>query len=326
MVNVVNGRLEEYLQYHKVSYDAQDIDPSYPMLRYVCDRFELNMEQRYWLAFLYATCYCGSTVYYMYNEFPDLAGVDLGRMERWWQAHRQQLYFQTDCRWIRSRNQFVEVVAGYRHLLQLEGGPDATHLQQQVWEVVAGLRADCTPTESYDFCYEFFSAVPYFGRFRMFLLLEAVHVMTGLPLEPTGLPLREAQSSRNGLCFAFGKDHLLRGNDYGDRPLTDEEYQELGVNYDELIATMKQTWPNDRVNAWNVETTLCAYKKWHRGKRYPGFYIDRQHDEILKMQKAVPQGVAWRVLWEFREATYPLSLRQELTGRTNEGLLWPRRW
>ena len=45
--------LAEYLSYHRQSSIAKDIDPQNDCLQYVANRFELNMEQRYWLAFLF---------------------------------------------------------------------------------------------------------------------------------------------------------------------------------------------------------------------------------------------------------------------------------
>jgi hypothetical protein len=318
-------RIDQFIAYHDISYRAQDIDPSYPMLRYVCDRFELNMEQRYWLAFLYATTYCGATVYYIYNEFPDLAGVDLNRMERWWAAHRSQLVFQTDNRWIRSRNQFVDVVASYRELLR-------GCSQEVVYQWIAydnqhnqGRDDDERQAIAYDNCFEYFSGVKWFGRFRLFLLLEAVHVVAGFHIEPTGLPLRDAESSRNGLAYALGYDHLLTGGDSGRVTLNDDEFTLLSEGYESLLDSMRQRLPGQRIDAWNVETTLCAYKKWHRGgKRYPGYYLDRQHHEIATMEANVTDGVAWRALWEFRRETFDNRLLREITGHDNQGVLWPR--
>ena len=57
-------------------------------------------------------------------------------------------------------------------------------------------------------------------------------------------------------------------------------------------------------NIWNVETTLCAYKKYKLGKRYIGYYIERQKKEILKIQDLVKTGVDWSVLWDFRNENY----------------------
>ena len=42
-----------YIDYHIESSKAKDIDPSNDCLKYLCDRFELNIEQRFWLAFLF---------------------------------------------------------------------------------------------------------------------------------------------------------------------------------------------------------------------------------------------------------------------------------
>ena len=63
--------VKTYTQYHNESLKAKDIDPSVTCLRYLAERYELNLEQRYWIAFLYGTCYSATTTFYMYNEFPD---------------------------------------------------------------------------------------------------------------------------------------------------------------------------------------------------------------------------------------------------------------
>jgi len=66
-------------------------------------------------------------------------------------------------------------------------------------------------------------------------------------------------------------------------------------------------------NLFSIETTLCAYKKAKLGKRYIGYYIDRNREEIEKMSKNVPQGVDWSVLWEFRKTNYDKKYLKELT-------------
>jgi len=313
MLTIKDGRIKEYIKYHKDSNDIKDIDPSYEMLEYICTRFELNIEQRYWLAFLYSTNYNAATVYYIYNEFPDYAGVNIGRMQRWWDANKDKLDFQTDCRWIRSRNQFVGIVEEYMKL--------CGNSQEKTYKKLVGYN---TPIDGYIECYDFFKQIPWFGRFRLFLLLEAVHVVTGLNIEPDGLPLDEAESSRNGLCFALGRDDLLTGHDYGRNHITNAELSWLGKKYNELIVLMRHLFPDGRIDAWNVETTLCAYKKWHRGKRWPGYYIARQGKEIQSMSMKVKDGVCWDVLWNFRTETYPPHLLGEITGNDNDGAVWKK--
>ena len=65
-------------------------------------------------------------------------------------------------------------------------------------------------------------------------------------------------------------------------------------------------------NIWNVETTLCAFKKYNLKKRYVGFYIERQRKEIDKMQHLVTDGVDWSVLWQFRQENYDTKWLKEL--------------
>lgn len=302
MALINEGRVREYIEYHRYSASINDIDPSYAMLKYVCDRFELNMEQRYWLAYLYSTCYNAATVFYIYNEFPDYLGVDIGRLERWWKAHRHQLDFQTDCRWVRSSNLFVGMYMDYRSLCG--ESQEGTYNERS----------------NYQALYEYFSSIKYMGRFKLFLLLEAVHVVTGLDIEPDQFPLEQAQSSRNGLAYALGRDDLLCGHDYGRENITREEYKWLYKKFDQLLRLMEKEFPDTRVDIWNVETTLCAYKKWHRGKRYPGYYITRQAREISSMEKKVKEGVCWKVLWQFREENYPWSVLVEKSGNDNSKL------
>ena len=106
-----------FLEYHIESSKAKDIDPSNDCLRYVCERFELNIEQRYWLAFLFGTCYSATTVYYIYNEFPDYENVDVTRLQRWWDLNKHKTIFQTDRLRVKSQNKFVETFVSYRNLL-----------------------------------------------------------------------------------------------------------------------------------------------------------------------------------------------------------------
>lgn len=318
----MNSRIDEYIQYHKVSAEIQDIDPSYPLLKYICDRFELNVEQRYWLAFLYACTYNAATVFYIYNEFPDYQAVNVGRMERWWKENRDKLVFQTDCRWIRSRNQFVEVFNSYKTLVNFSSGTNfIPSMFGKEQESAFNFLKFPSKTETYDQCFKYFGNIKYFGRFRMFLYLEAIYVVTGFPIEPSGLPLETAESSRNGLCYALGLDELITG-DSTKKVLSYKEMNRLSSLYNELVVEMKHKLPGIRVDAWNVETTLCAYKKFNLRKRWPGYYITRQGKEIKQMEGNVSNGVCWNVLWQFRKETYPEYLLWEITGKDNSQIDW----
>lgn len=305
-------RIEEYIKYHEHSARIGDIDPSYAMLRYVCDRFELNEEQRYWLAFVYALCYCGATTYYIYSELPDFENLDRGRMERWWKgAGREASIFQTDSRWRRSRNQVVDAIECYRSWV----GP---RTQAEFFASVA--RGD-TPERRYDSLLRRAKELYTFGQFSLFLYLEALHTITPLDLCPTDLDLSQAWSCRDGLCYAYGMDEFICDKAVptpweGRGPIA-----ESWLNLKKRLAALPVP-----PTIWQTETVLCAYRKYQRtlsgqagatGKRYIGYYLDRQADEIAKMEDHVRDGVSWRVLWEYRRETYDHAFLAEEYGHTS---------
>jgi len=283
--------LKSYLDYHCYSREIGDVDPSYSMLRYICDRYELNNEQRYWLAYLYSTCYCGATTFFIYNEFPDWENVDFGRAERWWTANRDKVVFQTDRRWVRSRNQWVQMIRSYSQKVR--------PLTQEGY--LAGYIVPRDPFLTWKMLADEASTWFQMGRFGLWLYTEALHVVTGYPAEPSSMLMKDAESCRNGLAMAIGRPDLNTHGSTGAR-LRLADYRYLQGAFNEVVAELRRVDPGS--NVWNIETTLCAYKKYHLGKRWPGYYIDRQHDEIAKAQAAVVNGVDWSVLWDYRRETF----------------------
>lgn len=308
-----DSRIDQYLRYHRESAAAGDIDPSYAMLRYLCDRYELNTEQRYWLAWLYSMFYCGASAFYVYNEFPDFENVDVARMSRWWHERggRDKVLAQTDRRWVRSSHQFVPAFESYREWLR--GKTQADHFQwfTDTW-------AD--PKERYDMLYESASGLYSFGQFALFLYLEALHTVTPIDLMPTDLDLNKAWSCRNGLYYAYGRDDLV---DDTATPIRPGSVLETASMWADLRNELNELETPPTV--WQTETLLCAFRKWMRGKRYLGFYLDRQATEIAKLQDRVPDGVFWDVLWQYRRETYAPQWLVETDGHVDAGGL-SREW
>lgn len=333
----VKTRLAQYLRYHATSMRIGDVDPSNQMLRYVCDRFELSLEQRYWLAWLYSMFYCGASGFFAYNEFPDFENVDVGRMSRWWWSHgRQQIVAQTDRRWVRSSNQFVPGFESYRRWV----GDGSQH------EHFSRFGALSTPEARYDALYDGAKQLFSFGQFALFLYLESLHVVTPLDLCPTDLDLDKAWSCRNGLYYAFGLDQLIEDRETriapGCHAPTDEKWRQLRAVLEPTVrlpsGVPERVWPTEidvdtclelhqklsatsQSTVWNTETMLCAFRKYYRGKRYVGYYLDRQAIEISKLQDHVQSGVDWQVLWDYRAETYDHAWLAEMhDGVTERGL------
>jgi hypothetical protein len=154
---------------------------------------------------------------------------------------------------------------------------------------------------NYEAAYSHMSGLYQFGRFAMFLYLEAVHVVTGFPMEPRTMDLREAESCRNGLALAIGRPDLNR---HGTTKASGKEIRFLQHEFDKLVLESK-------FGVWNLETTLCAYKKYRMGKRFIGYYLARQRAEIRHLQNQVRDGVDWSVLWDYRRETYDEKFTRE---------------
>lgn len=288
--------LNEYLRFHRESSLANDIDPQNDCLEYISDRYELNIEQRYWLAFLFATCYCAPTVFYIYNEFPDYLNVDIGRLERWWQANRHRLVFQTDRARVRSNNEFVGCFKSY-----------AMMVGRNQQEFFSRFHSD-TPVNTYIKAFKTMSNVHYFGRFTMFIYLEMVSVLTDTKMIPNTLDLSNAESCRNGLALALNRKDLF--SHFEQKNLKKDDYTALEHGF-QAITERVNALPIRHQSVFSIETTLCAYKKVKLGKRYVGFYIERMRKEIEIMRKNVPVGVDWSVLYDFRKKTYQPKFLKE---------------
>jgi len=269
----------DYLSYHINSSKIKDIDPANDALRYLCDRFELNLEQRYWVAFLYSTCYCAATAYYMYSEFPDFENVDDGRLQRWWNKNKQRCLFQTDRLRIKTSNQFVPTFQSYREWV-------GDYSQQQKF---AQLKTP-KPEWTYDQAFKAVTNVRNIGRFTAFIYLEMITVLTDFKCWPKTFDWKTADNCRKGLCYAYNVEDKQ----------TNEMLDGMLWQLQKLLLARRC----EHSSVYNIETTLCAYKKYVHGKRHVGYYLERQLAEIDKMAANVPTGVCWDVLYQFRKETY----------------------
>ena len=140
-------------------------------------------------------------------------------------------------------------------------------------------------------CYDKITAIKNFGRFSAFNYLDVLNQITDTTYAPTYLNMIEAESCRNGLCYAIGKEEWVNAK------MTKSMAIELHNNFLDFL----KIYPG---NIYQIETTLCAYKKYRHNQRYVGFYIERMRKEIEKMQNKFKEGIAWEVLWQFREETF----------------------
>jgi len=269
-----------YDKYHTDSLEANDVDPSVICLKYLAERFELNISQRYWIAFLYGTNYCAPTTFLMYNEFPDFELVDLQRLKRWWEKNKTGLIFQSDRLRIKTGNAFIPAFISYSNLVKKN--------QQKYF----------SQAKNSEQAYKLITNIKHFGRFSTFNYLDVLNQITDLKHSPNYLNMIEAESCRKGLCYAIGKENWAK------EPLTKKRAIHLHETFVKYLREKEG-------NVYQIETTLCAYHKYRKGQRQVGYYIERMRKEIEKMEKLY-YGVAWETLWQFRLETFKKQHLNEL--------------
>lgn len=261
-----------YYEYHHNSMDVKDVDPGVICLKYLADRFELNMSQRYWLAFLYGTNYCAPTTFLMYNEFPDFEMVNTNRLAKWWESKKSNIIFQSDRLRMKTGNHFVPAFISYKNLVR------------------GNQRKYFSKAKNSEEVYNLITNIKFFGRFSCFNYLDVLNQITDVKHSPKYLNMLEAESCRKGICYSINKD------DWAKQKLNKSRAIEL---HKKFLYYLK----NYEGNVYQIETTLCAYHKYKKGQRYIGYYIERMRKEIEKME-AKNYGVAWETLWQFREETF----------------------
>ena len=288
--------------YHIAGMRMDEVDPAAPMLQYICKALNLDMEQRFWLAWLYSTCYSAPTAFYMITHLPRPESISDQRMESWWFLNKRRMVFESDRRYVKNCNEFPAMFASYKEYTR--GGALKAFLR---------LKKE-TRQATYDAIFaDVGKRLYFFGRYSNFMYLETIYNLTKFPMWPTGLNLREARTSRNGLCYALGREDWVRKSGKAAK-LTKEQFAYLQGQLRRLYEEICADAPDVPTTYWNLETSLCAYYKLFKPTRYAGYYIDRQMQEIEAMEKLAPDGANWKLLWKFRRQHFDPRSLGELNG------------
>ena len=277
---------------------SNDQAPGYPEVGYLAKKQKLTEEDRYWISFIYGCTYCAPTSYYIFTQFPTIQNITESELNQWWKENKSKLLFQSDRLKVKSFNQFPEIILSYKTLTnnnlteyfnQFKKIKDLKLRYQKLWDSL--------------------SNVKHLGRFSLFNLIESIHESTSLKFEPN-LELQNAESSRNGLCYACGLDRMVTlHHQPSEIPI---DYTLLNYKLEQLQTELKTENPELPVSIFNIETILCAYKKLFWNTRYLGYYIDRNYEELKTMEKST--GKIYNDFWEAREKYIPKFFLAEFGG------------
>lgn len=290
-----DGRLnmrESFKRYTAAAVWSWEIDPNYPLMKYLFDRYELSKSQQYWACFLYGVFYHPGTVFYVMQEFPEYEKVDVSRLEAWHAKNWRQLRYNKDRKY--EKGHFVSMFLSYREVM----GSQTSTSQERFFERHFGP----DPVENFHSLWRSLGKLLRFGRYSNYIYTETLARCMGLPIQANTIFLKESNSPRAGLCHVLGRPDLAKAT------LTKEQWEWLDVELEKLMHEIQEEYYQTglQLDHWFVESCLCAFKGFFANGRYLGYYLDRMADEILQMQQEpITDGCEWNVLWQFRKESFP---------------------
>ncbi len=260
----------EYISYHRNNAIMWEIDTHLDAAVWFADRYNLDIEQRYWLAFLTAICETTPTSIYLFNHFPNYETMSPVGFSYFCNNNRGGMAFQYDVRWILY--EIEKVLMSYKALV----GDNKQSI------VVPALATGKTKTERFlSFCKKI--KVYKFGTYVLMLYTELLHHLCGVDFEACIDP-SDNHSVRSGLVYACGLEDVIKCVTKSGKKPTKEERELMLIELSELIEKIQGLDISKRhKTVWAIETTLCTYNKTMHGRRYLGYYKNRQAKEIKRL-------------------------------------------
>lgn len=261
--------VRDYLQYHRNNALRWEIDTHLDAAVYFADKHNLDIEQRYWLAFLTAICETTPTSLYLFRHFPALETTSPNALTAFCNGNRGAMAFQYDVRWILYV--IGDVLASYKAIV-------GNSRQSTILPTFA--TGETREARFRTFCDRF--KCFRFGKYVFMLYTELLHYLCGIDFEAVIDPA-DNHSVRSGLIYACGYEDVIHCVKSGTKP-TPQENDLLRIELSEIFSAVQKLdiLPRHK-RMWAVETTLCTYNKTKHGRRYLGFYRNRQAKEIRRL-------------------------------------------
>jgi len=254
-------RVYEFVNYH-INGDGEC---NGIVLKKWADIHNLDSDSRMDICFFFAVTYCVESAIVMHYS---KIGI-FEKPEEWAQNNKNKLIFQSDRKYIKMRDSFEKCLKFFcENVEEIRkiGNSRKLDLRERIPEVEKWVL---------------------FGRFSAYLFLETVAHVMGCEIINAEMEWENGDTATSGLLNVFGYD---KSANYFDK--TGKLPNGINQNWMEtkaqvLLTAIEKTGGNPNITM--VETSLCAYRKFFKGSRYNGYYLDRMLEEIKKMSKDFPK-------------------------------------
>lgn len=258
---------EDYPRWHWAQVESKDLDPMYPLLRELSDRWRLDEEQRAWLCICHVIWYHPGSTIIAFQLAPSARQLVLDQQ-------LLKLPTTTERRGHRVPSALV------KHLEDLQ-----VVFDDGVLPWVYNAIVDLSPKEAWTVLNNELIGIVGNGRWAAYKTAEMLQKVCNVPIQAPDAGHRYSSGPRRGLEL-LEPDMCPWGNTKGDIAvldfLTEQWAEELG---EQDIA--------------QVETSLCDFNSLVHGRYYLGHDIDAIYDAWMKLSAWIPPEA-----WDARLAVF----------------------
>jgi hypothetical protein len=253
--------MDEFVRYH-INGDGEC---NTVVLVEWANRHSLDLQERFELAYFFSITYAVESAIILFENREKV----LGNINAWVHENKRKIVFQSDRKYMRMKDSFekcLEWFKGHRNV-------DDFLNRVQSGEVI-----------DLEIAINFIEGWTMFGRFSAFLFLEMFVNLIGAKIENTTIDWKHGNTATSGLLNLFGYDKAAATFDKtGQLAVPVEKMDEY---LKKLIRMIEKA--GGSANVTEIETSLCAYRKFYKGSRYNGYYLDRMLEEVNAMKNDYP--------------------------------------
>ncbi len=253
----------------------------------ICDVLDLDKEQRAWYALMFGISYRTYWGSIMLQKFPDLTNTDPMKVDKWLKEpyklpngttgyNYDRVIYGNDCKWNRGK-----VTDGRQKLtvsiqeIQKIVGPGG------LYNYLKSRLTHSTTEENKKELDKFLRSIPYYGWMCAWLAAQMLYDLFDFDIDHWKLPFPDNWSSYNSVCYIYNKYDYMVSKE--NKP-TKEMVQEVHSWFLDLMTYMNSKIPF-HVDAYNVESVLCEYRKTAFGPKIKEFnFWNTAEQNILYLQ------------------------------------------
>ena len=277
-------RLREFVDYH-INGDGEC---NGVVLSAWADKHKLGEQERYDLAVMFSMSYCVPSAIVLFERARKTqTAEELEKM-------KNSIIFQSDRKYMRMSSRIQTAMRDY-------------------WENHSDY-AEFMAKTSTDGKIDIAKAVKevqkwkLYGRFSAFLFIETLARLLKAEVVNASIDWKQGDTATSGLLNLYGLDKAADVFDSKGKLIIADAVM------DEMLSAVKKAVraAGGEDSVVELETSLCAYRKFYKGTRYNGYYLDRMLEDLHRMRPE--HGRIVGELFEIRAECYRPEALGEKTG------------